>query len=193
MTIATDRTIVEKQVVHEDSWVKATTVDVCFNNGKTLQNFLMLEPKSKEFISVCVRLSDGRFIFTRQCKPISGMSIESVQGSCDNGKGETETVIKEMTEEIGYAPGKLVRVNPFGFFTQTDRINNRCHLFLAFDCVPANKILVQDEVQGVETLILTPEEVWREIASGKIKDLATIAGIFAHFMKDDGKFGSIPL
>lgn len=189
MNTATDRTIEHVKTVHEDRWITARTVNVRLNNGNTLENFLLIEPKSKGFVSVCARLADGRFLFAHQCKPVSGMSIESVAGACPKEGAEVETVLKEMLAETrGYSPGRLLRVNKFGFYTQTDRIDNRCHLFLAFDCVPTSERETQDEAQGVDALILTPQEVRLKIENGEIKDMPTLAGIFAHFVYEAGKF-----
>ena len=188
MKIATERIIVRKNLLHDDQWVTATVVDVSFNNGKIISNFLLLEMKGDGYVLVSARLTDGRFLFAHQCKPVSGMSIESIAGGCPSGVEYVDTVIEEMIAETGYRPGRLVRINTHGFLSQTDRVDNRGHIFLAFDCVPSNEYGEQDEKQGVEPLILTPQEVWQKIASGEIKDLCTLAGIFAHFAYEAGKF-----
>ena len=188
MKIATERTIVRKRLVHDDQWVTATVVDVNFNNGKTISDFLLLEMKGNGHVLVSARLADGRFLFAHQCKPVSGMSIESVAGGCPSGVEHVQTVIEEMVAETGYRPGQLLPINTHGFLSQTDRVDNRGHIFLAFDCVLSEESGEQDEKQGVEPLILTPQEVWQKIESGEIKDLCTLAGIFAHFAHEAGKF-----
>ncbi|MCR4334650.1 MAG: hypothetical protein NUV47_02900 [Patescibacteria group bacterium] len=187
MKIATDRTIERKKVVHDDQWVTATKVDVHFNNGKIIKNFLLVEMKGNGHVLVSARTKNGSFLFAHQCKPVSGMSIESVAGGCPDDIAHENQVVEEMVAEIGYKPKRLVRLNEYGFFPQTDRIDNRCHIFLAFDCELTSEVKEQDEKQGVGIIILTPEEVWQKIKSGEIKDTATVAGIFAHFLYESGK------
>lgn len=182
MGIATEREIVVREVLHEDKWVYAKQVDVNLNNGKEIKNFLMIETKSGGFISVCARMEDGKFLFVRQCKPAAGLSIESVAGGKNPEETWQEAALREMVEESEHEPGKIAEIgnHDIGIFTQTDRIINPVRLFLAFDCKMSEEKLKGDEVQGIEHLFLTPEETLECIATGEIRDLPTVAGIFAH-------------
>lgn len=184
--VATSRMIQRNAVVYADKWVIATQVDVYFDNGRVINDFLLVEMIGKGHVLVSARTTDGNFLFAHQCKPVAGMSVESVAGGCPTDVEHENQVITEMIEEIGYKPGKLVRLNQYGFLAATDRIDNRCHIFLAFDCEPTCEVLEQDEKQGVQILSLSPAEVWRKIKSGEIKDTATLAGIFAHFLYESG-------
>ncbi len=179
--VALTRRIEETKVLHIDEWAKVSLSDVHFDNGNTITDFLLVKIFGNGYVAVCSRLSNGRFLFVRQCRPVSEMSIELIAGGCPDGIIPEEQVLEEMIAETGYKPGRLIRINKFGFFTQNDRIENRCHLFLAFDCVPTSEIRKQDEKQGVDVIILTPQEVLQKIKNGEIKDIATLAGIFAHF------------
>lgn len=185
LAVARRRVIESLAVLHDDRWVLAQSADVHFDNGKTINNFLMLKMKGQGFISVSARLPDGRFLFSYQCRPVAGMSIESVAGVFDSRLRAERVVREEMLAETGYRPKKLLRLNRFGFYTETDRIDDRCHLFLAFGCVPARRT-APDEKQGVEPLLLTLAQVRQKVRTGKIKDLATIAGICAHLAYEGG-------
>ncbi|MSU55789.1 MAG: NUDIX hydrolase [Candidatus Taylorbacteria bacterium] len=180
--VARKRTVKPVAVLHDDKWLSAHRVNVHFDNGKTIKNFLILRMKGNGYVSVTARLTDGRFVLTEQCRPIAGMSIESAGGVYETKKKAEAVVKMELAQETGYRPGRLVRINRFGFYSETDRIDDRCHLFLAFDCKPLPQLGRQDEKQGVGTLILTAAQVVQKILRGEIKDLATIAGIFAHLL-----------
>ncbi len=184
--LARRRTVKSRAVLHDDPWVSVHRADVSFDNGKKIKNFLLVRMKGQGFISVSARLADGRFLFSRQCRPVAGMSIESVAGVYDDNLKAAQVVKEEMSEEVGYRPRRLLRINSFGFYTETDRIDDRCHLFLAFGCTPLAGRAAQDEKQGVQALLLTPREVWEKIRIGEIKDLATLAGIYAHFAHEGG-------
>ena len=193
MKVATERTIERLETVHDDPWVIASRVNVHLNNGTTIENYLLVEMKGRGCVLASARTKDGRFLFAHQCKPVAGMSVESVAGGLETASGDSSPdaerenqIREEMIAEIGYKPGRLLALNRHGFFTQTDRIDNRCHIFLAFDCEPTPEKREQDEKQGVQPILLTPEEVWQKIASGEIKDSQTLAGIFAHFLYESG-------
>lgn len=181
MKVAESAEISVRSVVHDDHWVTAETVDVNLDNGKTIKNFLRITTKSGGYAMVVPRLKDGRFVMTRQYKPVGGLTIEGAAGAKEPGETWEQAAARETIEETGYKPGKLVAVGN-SFCPQTDRVNNPCHLFLAFDCEVSPEKLVGDEVQGIERLILTKEDVCRMIQSGQIKDLSTLAGILAHFL-----------
>lgn len=184
--MARRRTVKSRAVLHDDPWVSVHRADISFDNGKKIKNFLLVRMKGHGFISVCARLADGRFLFSHQCRPVAGMSVESIAGVYDLNRKAAQVVREEMSEETGYRPKRLLRINSFGFYTETDRIDDRCHLFLAFGCTPLARRAVPDEKQGVQALILTSAQVRQKIRMGEIKDLATIAGICAHFAYEGG-------
>jgi len=182
--IATSRTIEVVRVLHDDRWVTADVVDVVFDNGKVIKNFLRITVKNGGYVGVAARLSDGRFLLTRQCKPVAGPSIEFIAGGRNEGESWEAAGIREMIEETGYRPGKVVYLGQF--LTQTDRVDNPCHLFLAFDCKVSDEKMAGDEVQGVEHLLVSTAAVMDLIRRGEIKDCPTLAGIMAHLLFERG-------
>ena len=187
MAIAESREIVVKKTIHDDSWVRAEVVDVEFDTGKKISDFLLLTGKNGGFVSVCARLSDGRFLLVRQCKPAAGLTIESIAGGRKGDETWEEAAARELLEETGYVAGRMIRVGEWdGIFTQTDRIVNPCHLYLGFDCVPSAETAEGDEVQGVERIILETRHVLDMIRTGLIRDMPTIAGIYAHLLHEKG-------
>lgn len=185
MEIARSRKMEVVKVLHDDKWISAQLVDVKFDNGKEIKNFLTLTGKGGGFVSVCARLPNGNFLLTEQCKPVAGLAVESVAGGREGEENWEEAARREMIEEVGYVPGRL---SPIGerFYPMSDRADNPCHLFLAFDCEPASETKSGDEVQGVRRIILTSAEVLYMIASGEISDLATVAGVLGHFLAEKG-------
>ncbi len=179
MKIATTREISVREVKHRDKWVTADVVDVKFDNGREIKNFLRLT--SDGYVSVSARLAGAGnpFLLTRQCKPVAGLTLESVAGGREKGETWMKAACREMIEETGFEPGWIAPVGKY-FFPLSDRVNNPCHLFLAFDCRPSKKKLAGDEVQGVQTYCAGQMRVLEMVRNGEIKDLATVAGIFAH-------------
>lgn len=189
MKIATSRETRINKLIHDDCWVKAELINVRFNNGGRIKDFLRITAKNGGFVSITARLNDGRFILTRQCKPVAGMTIESAAGGLEKGERWEEAARRELREETRHVPGRLLLIGD-SFYPMSDRVDNRCHLFLAFDCEPFKMrrgCITGEEVQGVEYFFATPAKAIALIKSGMIKDLATVTGIFAHFAMEAGR------
>lgn len=189
MGIAKSAEISVRQVIHDDKWVTADLVDVKFDNGKEMKNFLRLTAKNGGYVMVIPRLRDGRFILTRQFKPVAGVTIEGVAGSREpSDDGWYFSVIREMKEEVGYLPLSIKKIGD-KFYPLSDRVDNPCRLYVALDCQLTDQAK-QDELQGVECLICTRDEVLQMVGSGAIRDLATAAGIFAALLIEDSTYYS---
>jgi len=188
MKLATKRKIRLLKILHQDQWVIGSVVDVSLNNGKKIKNFLMVKERGPGWVSVCARTSDGKFLLVQQCKPAAGFSFEAIAGGKKTKESWGKAAIREMIEEVRFEPKKLLLVGnrQLGIFTQTDRIVSRARLFLAFGCKRSNKRYRGDEKQGVKPILLTPEKTLKLIKTGKIRDMTTIVGIFAHLLHEKG-------
>lgn len=179
---ATGRVIEQTDIVHNCPRVLVTLNTVHFlnkhgrKNGRMMEKYLILKTKSSAFVSISARDTRDNLILVRHCRVVGGISIESVAGGREPGDSLAKTAIKELHEETGYKPGKLIRLNRRPVLTQTDRVRNPCVFFLASDCAKTSRRTRPDEVEELETVILRPEKFWQKVMEGKIIDMPTITG-----------------
>jgi ADP-ribose pyrophosphatase len=126
-------------------------------------------------IAVIAVAADGRILLVRQYRQAPGKELlEIPAGGIDAGETPEVAVVREMQEETGYRPQRVTRL--CGFFSSPGFCDEYLHLFLAEDLVPGR--LQAEDTPGIEVVPVTVAEVTSLIASGKIEDSKSIAGLF---------------
>jgi ADP-ribose pyrophosphatase len=99
--------------------------------------------------------------------------LEIPAGGVDRGETPEETATREMQEETGYAPGKLLRLG--GFYSAPGYASEYLYLFMATDLVPAR--LFAEDTEEIKLVRIPLDEAVELIHSGEIQDAKTIAGL----------------
>jgi ADP-ribose pyrophosphatase len=116
----------------------------------------------------------GNVLLVRQYRQAPGKDLlEIPAGGIDPGEGPEEAVIREMQEEIGYRPGKVVRLG--GFYSSPGFCDEYLHLYLAEDLEPGR--LYAEDTPGIEVVPVPLKEVPALLASGEVEDSKTVAGL----------------
>jgi 8-oxo-dGTP pyrophosphatase MutT (NUDIX family) len=144
-------------------------------------------PDAEEFTRVVVRhpgavvvvpVVDDHVLFVRQFRAaVGGELLEVPAGKRDvDGEPPEETARRELEEEIGHRPGRLVKLAEF--FNTPGFCDEYTHLFLALDL----EDLGANRAEGPEERAMTMERVPLTkldelIASGELCDAKSIIGV----------------
>ncbi len=127
---------------------------------------------------------DERIVLLRQYRPVIGDYIyEAPAGVVDPGEEPETTARRELEEEAGLAASKLVRVasgyvSP-GYSTEV------LHLFLAVD--PGKSRARPEAHEIIEVIEMRLDDALRLVADSSIRDMKTIALLFAAKLYLEGK------
>ncbi len=99
--------------------------------------------------------------------------LEIPAGGIDHGESAETAVRRELREEIGYLPKKVVRLT--GFYLSPGFSTEYLHLYLATDLKPSR--LHAEDTDGIEVVRIPGGEINELIASGRIYDSKSIAGL----------------
>jgi ADP-ribose pyrophosphatase len=128
----------------------------------------------EEVIAVVAVDDGGNVLLERQYRQALGKEIlEIPAGGIDRGESPEAAVVREMQEETGFRPEKVVRL--CGFYTTPGFCDEYLHLFLATDLVAAR--LYAEDTPAIKVVKVPVAEVPALLASGEIEDSKTIAGL----------------
>ena len=125
-------------------------------------------------IAVVAVDGDDNVLLVKQFrKPLEKEILEIPAGGINNGEDAEDAVIREMQEETGYRPRKLERL--CGFYSSPGFCTEYLSLYLATD-LEAGRLYAEDTA-GIEVIRVPVGQIPELIASGKIEDAKTIAGL----------------
>jgi ADP-ribose pyrophosphatase len=118
--------------------------------------------------------ADNNIILEKQFRQAVGKELlEIPAGGIDDGEAPEEAVIREMREETGLRPKKVKKLG--GFYSSPGYTTEYLYLYLAGDLVPDP--LSAEDTAGIELIRVPLVRIPALVASGKIEDAKTIAGL----------------
>lgn len=164
-----------RRTVHENGWMKVHEDRIRFPDGKEgLYGFV----DKPDFALIVPVHADGGFQMVRQYRyPVGARLWEFPQGSWE-GRADADPAALargELEEETGLRAEKLDRL---GFlYPANGTANQGCHMFRATGLSSGARQLDPEE-QDLETARFSRAEVDAMIASGEIRDAATVAALY---------------
>lgn len=117
---------------------------------------------------------DGKVIFVRQWRNAASEALlEIPAGGKSIDENPIECAERELMEEIGFRPGKLIPLQPI--YLAPGYSSEYLHLFIALDLLPER--LPHDEDERLEVVIHDWKEIDEMMDRGDFKDAKTIAGL----------------
>ncbi|OGN99045.1 MAG: hypothetical protein A2Y58_00420 [Chloroflexi bacterium RBG_13_51_52] len=124
-------------------------------------------------VVVALDADDNVLLVNQFRTPLGKNLLEIPAGGIEKGEDAEAAVIREMQEETGYKPQKLVFLT--GFYTSPGFSNEYLHLYLATDLVPSR--LHAEDTAGIELERVPISKISELVASGRIQDAKTIVGL----------------
>ena len=136
-----------------------------------------------ECIAVVPVDANGDILLVRQFrKPIEKDLLEIPAGGIEPGEDPAAAVKRELQEEIGYLPGKVVRLA--GLYSSPGFCTELLYLYLATDLKSSQ--LYAEDTAGIEIVRIKPGQINGLIRSGELCDSKSIAGLlyYLEYRKD---------
>ena len=121
-------------------------------------------------------LDDGRVVLVEQWRhPVEQALLEIPAGIIDPGEQPAEAVRRELTEETGYATGRLELL--FSTYLAPGYSQELIHIFLAQDLQPSQAAPDDDEIIRVRKIPF--DDAVAACLRGELTDAKTVAGLLA--------------
>jgi len=158
--------------LYEGRIFKLLRENVTLNNGVTVDLDVIHHPGASAMVPLS---GNGTVILIKQYRhALRDFIWEIPAGTLDPNETPIECAKRELIEETGFSANtwqKLGEITPVPGYS-----NERIHMFLASDLVPARQDLDKDEVLDVHEVPL--DEAVQMIHEGAIQDSKTISGLF---------------
>lgn len=119
----------------------------------------------------------GNILLEKQFRQAVGKELlEIPAGGIDEGETPEAAVTREMREETGFRPRKIEKLT--GFYSSPGYATEYLYLYLATDLVPDP--LSAEDTAGIDLVRVLVKKIPEMIASGKIEDSKSIAGLFLY-------------
>jgi ADP-ribose pyrophosphatase len=171
--MASEETLFSK-VIFSGRAVKLRVDTVRLSDGRETTREIV---EHEDCIAV-VAVDGGDILLERQLREAVGKELlEIPAGGIDTGEKPEDAVRREMREETGFLPRKIVPLG--GFYSSPGYSNEYLYLYLATDLVSSP--LKADDTDNIVIVRVKPEEALKMIKSGDIADAKSIAGLFSYF------------
>jgi ADP-ribose pyrophosphatase len=167
---ATEKTLLRKYI-YEGHVIKLRVDTVLTPDGRRTTREVVEHPDS--IVVVAVDAEDNILLVDQYRTPLGKNLLEIPAGGIEKGEDAAAAATREMQEETGYKPQKLVFLT--GFYTSPGFTNEYLHLYLATDLVPSH--LRAEDTAGIELVRVPVAQLTDMITSGRIQDAKSIAGL----------------
>jgi ADP-ribose pyrophosphatase len=162
-------------VASREAWrgrmIKVTVDSVQLPNGHTTDLEIVRHPGAAAVVPVD---ADGNVVLVKQMRyATGGFLLEVPAGKLDPGEAPEACAARELVEETGLRPGKLVSMG--AIFTSPGFTDERIWLYVATDLQPAPQALEDDEVLTLERMPL--REALEKALTGEIDDAKSVCAL----------------
>lgn len=181
--MAREKTISSK-VIYDGRAVKLRVDTVQMPDGRKTTREIV--EHSECIAVVAVDEKDNVLLVKQYRTPVEKELLEIPAGGIDAGEKPEEAVRREMQEETGFLPRKLVRLG--GFYSAPGFCTEYLHLYLATDLIQSQ--LFAEDTESIKLVRVPVKEIPALLTSGKIEDAKSIAGLYMYleYKKGNSKY-----
>jgi ADP-ribose pyrophosphatase len=144
--------------------VEPVTERVELPNGTLLDLDIVHHPGAAAVVPF---VSEREVLLIRQYRhAVGGMILEVPAGKLDDGEAPEVCAARELEEEAGQRPGRLMRTG--AIWTTPGFCDERIHLFAAFDLAPVARSPEDDEL--IEVVKVSLHDALRLVWRGELSD-----------------------
>jgi len=160
--------VAESRRIYDSAWCGLRRDEVVLPNGD-LQEYHVFE--ISDAVAVVPVLEDGSLVMVGQYRyPHGKTHWEFPAGRIDEGEAPIDAAARELEEETGHRPGRLVALP--GFYPTNGISAHFAHAFVALDCRPTGAQDLDDSEQLI-VRAFELEEVCALLDAGLLQDAFT--------------------
>lgn len=163
--------VVSSQRLYEGRAIRLRVDTIRKSSGKETTREVV---EHSDCVAILAIDAEDNLLLVRQFRHAVGSDLlEIPAGGIDPGETPDQAVRRELREETGFVPNRVIRLG--GFYSSPGYCTEYLHLYLATDLTPSP--LVAEDTEEIEVVRVPSKEIRGLVASGGIRDAKSIAGI----------------
>ena len=163
---------IRRETIYKGRIVTLSTGTVRLENGNEAQREVLDHPGA---VGIVPCLGDSVVLVRQYRIAVEKYILEIPAGKLEGNESAKDRARAELEEETGYRAAKLEYVG--NFYPSAGILNEKVHLYLAFDLTKTVQRLEEDE--DIEIIEMSLEEVRERLAKNAFEDAKTIIGLSA--------------
>jgi ADP-ribose pyrophosphatase len=142
--------------------------------------------ENPDWVNVVAITKENEVVLIEQFRHgVEKMILEIPGGMVDEGEDPKHGALRELVEETGFTPGKLILIGKS--FPNPAIQNNTIHHFLALDCVKTGEVEFDDH-ESIATRLVSLSELDELVHNGEITHSLAVTAIYyaQRYLKDEG-------
>lgn len=171
---------IEPTIISKVGWRTVVSKTFVVPDGR-VGDFQTYDKEGAEYV-VCIALTkDNKAIIASQYRPGPQKVMEELPGGfLDEGEDPETACRRELTEETGYAAGKMTYLG----MIHKDAYNNaKWHCFLATDCMPHKSGQQTEDTEFINVKLISIDQLLKNGREGKITDTEALFLAYEQLLK----------
>jgi len=177
-------TTTDTETTHIGPLIRVERLSLTDENGEPHEREVVRHPGA---VLIVAPYQGDKLLFVRNFRvAVDNWMLELPAGKLEAGENPKDAAARELAEETGYRPGKIVPIGQF--YTSPGFCDELMHVFAASELTHVGQNLDHGEHLTMEIVSLADAQAM--IADGRINDGKTIAGLWLWMMFTGREGGS---
>ncbi len=176
---------ISSKIVKKSALFSVELHDVRLPSGKVIDEYLYIHPKNGAIVIALTNKKE--LILISQYRYAVNKRVLTLPGGLAEARSENlaTTAKRELLEETGYRPKKILRLGTF--YPMPGTIDQHTDVFLATGCTRVSRAESPDETESLQVKLIPLQRLPSLIGKNTLRDSMSLAAVFLYIHSAKGR------